>query len=73
MKKAYHSKVVWINFIILVLSLFDSEFFSALGLQEQTIVLISSILVKVVAIGNIALRFLTTQSITIGNKSEATE
>lgn len=70
MKKVYQSRVVWINFIILTLSLFDTQFFQALGLADATIMIVSSILVKIVAVGNIALRFLTNQGIGNDNTAE---
>jgi hypothetical protein len=63
MKKYYQSRTIWINFAILCLSLFDSEFFSMLGLSEQAVAITTSIIVKVVAILNIGLRLFTTTSI----------
>ena len=59
MKQLHHSLTIWINFIILVLSIFDTHFFDSLGLSEHTTLIITSILVKVVAIANIALRLFT--------------
>lgn len=63
MKPLHHSKTIWINFIILVLSIFDTQFFNSLGLSEHTTIVITSILVKVIAIGNIALRLFTKEPI----------
>lgn len=63
MKKYYHSRTIWINFIILCLSLFDSEFFSVLGMTEQAIAITTSVIIKVVAILNIGLRLFTTTGI----------
>ena len=68
MKKYYQSKTIWVNFAILCLSLFDKEFFSMMGLSEQTVAITTSIIIKVVAILNIGLRLFTTTSIN-GTKS----
>lgn len=73
MKKYYHSRTIWINFIILCLSLFDSEFFSVLGMTEQAIAITTSVIIKVVAILNIGLRLFTTTPIhgtKSGNQTE---
>ena len=59
-KKFYHSRTIWANFIILCLALFDKEFFNVFGLSEHIVVIITSILVKTIAILNIALRLFTT-------------
>ena len=55
-KVFYKSWTLWVNFFILVLSLFDSAFFSLFSLSESTIAIILGLLVKITAIGNIALR-----------------
>lgn len=61
MKKIQNSKVVWINAIVLILLLFDSDFFKAFGVSEHNIVIISSIIAKTTAALNIILRLFFTQ------------
>lgn len=69
-KKYYHSKTIWINFLILVLSLFDAQFFEAIGLNDHQITILTSVIIKVVAVGNIALRLFTNAPIN-SNKNES--
>lgn len=61
-KPFYKSITLWINFAILVLSLFDSEFFSAIGIKEHTALIINATIIKLVAVLNIALRVFFTDS-----------
>ncbi len=56
MKKVLNSKVVWLNVAVLILSLFDKEFFSVFGISESITIQIMAITTKIVAILNIVLR-----------------
>ncbi len=59
--KYHKSKTLWLNFIVLCLSLFDSEFFQMLGINENTTNIINASVIKITAILNIALRVFFTQ------------
>ena len=68
MKKYYQSKTIWINFIILVLSHFDAQFFQVIGLNDHQITLLTSVIIKIVAIANIGLRLFTNGAISTEKK-----
>ena len=62
MKKIQNSKVVWINAIILIIALFDKEFFSLYEFSDTTVLKIVITLTKLTAALNIILRiFFTTK------------
>lgn len=61
-KKYYNSSTLWVNFIILILSLFDKEFFEILGVNENTSNIILAVTIKIVAVLNIALRIFFTNT-----------
>ena len=62
MKKIQNSKVVWINAIILIIALFDKEFFSLFEFSDTTVLKIVITLTKLTAALNIILRiFFTTE------------
>jgi len=51
------SKTIIFNFIFLALAMFDRTFFETLGVAQEAIPKIEVILVKICAIGNLALRY----------------
>lgn len=51
------SKTILFNFILLAIAMFDRTFFETVGVAENAIPKIEIILVKVCAIGNLALRY----------------
>ena len=55
-KVFYKSWTLWVNFLILVLSLFDAPFFELFELSDKAIAIVLGIILKISAIGNIALR-----------------
>lgn len=60
MKQQKHfmqSKTIIFNFIFLALAMFDRSFFETLGVGAEAIPKIEVILVKICAIGNLALRY----------------
>lgn len=70
-KKYYQSYTLWINFIILVISLFDKEFFDTLGVSEHISNAILALSIKIIAIMNIALRlFFTNSEIKFKNETD---
>ena len=71
-KHAVKSMTLWINFAILVLSMFDREFFDAMGFSEQLTNIVLAWFVKLAAILNIALRiFFTSSPITFKNDNSS--
>lgn len=60
MKKFYMSKTMWFNIALLVIAMFDRDFFQTLGVSETILPKIEIILVKVCAIGNLVLRYYST-------------
>lgn len=56
-KHFMQSKTIIFNFIFLALAMFDRTFFETLGVSEVAIPKIEIILVKICAIGNLALRY----------------
>lgn len=61
-KVFYKSWTIWVNFLILVLSLFDAPFFALFNLSEHAIAILLGIIVKVIAVGNIALRLFVSET-----------
>ena len=61
-KVFYKSWTLWVNFLILVLSLFDAPFFALFEMSEKAIGIALGIILKVVAVGNIALRLFMSDS-----------
>ena len=55
-KVFYKSWTLWVNFLILVLSLFDAPFFALFELSDKATAIVLGIILKISAIGNIALR-----------------
>ncbi len=70
MKNFIKSWTLWANFLILTLSIFDSDFFELFELSEKTIAIILGVIVKGVAILNIALRLKTKGEITFKPQDE---
>jgi hypothetical protein len=56
-KHFMQSKTIIFNFIFLALAMFDRTFFETLGVGPEAIPKIEVILVKICAIGNLALRY----------------
>ena len=56
-KNVFKSWTLWINFLILMIALFDKEFFSIMGVSEQGTNVILALSVKFIAILNLLLRF----------------
>ena len=63
MKKGIQkSWTVWINFIILALTMLDKEYLGLLGLGEQAVALFMATMLKVTAILNLILRIFFTRT-----------
>lgn len=60
-KKIYMSKTMWFNFILLALAMFDKEFFQTMGVPDILLPKIEIILVKLCAVGNLFLRYYSSQ------------
>lgn len=70
MKKPHQSITLWVNFLILLLSMFDAEFFKLMGLSEHQAMVVLAIIVKAVAALNLILRvFFTHGAISFKNQS----
>lgn len=68
-KPVYQSATVWINFVILLVAIFDHDFFSIFGLNDATIAKLMILGVKLTALGNIILRvFITKTGINTGQE-----
>ena len=68
-KVFYKSWTLWVNFLILVLSLFDAPFFALFDMSEKAIGIALGIILKVVAVGNIALRLFMSESKITGKQA----
>jgi len=65
-KKPYKSITLWVNFLILALSMFDAQFFHLFNLTPGQVAIVMAIVVKVVAVLNLVLRvFFTDSAITL--------
>jgi hypothetical protein len=60
-KPFYKSKTVIFNAILLILSIFDKEFFLLLGIEPNAVAIINALIIKVTAAGNIILRTVFTK------------
>lgn len=64
-KQPHKSLTLWVNFVILLLSLFDHDFFKLMGLSEHSSLVLMGVIVKLTAALNLVLRvFFTNGSIT---------
>ena len=61
-KPYYKSATIWLNFIILAISLFDRELFSIFGMSDENISKVMIVLMRVVALLNIIIRTWLTKS-----------
>jgi hypothetical protein len=69
-KVYYKSLTIWVNFIILALSLFDAQFFMLFDLSEHTTAIILGVIVKIIAVGNIALRLFLSDTKLVSSKDK---
>lgn len=60
-KPFYESKTVIFNAILLILSMFDKEFFLMLGIEPNAVMIINALIIKFIAIGNILIRTIFTK------------
>lgn len=60
-KPFYESKTVIFNSILLILSIFDKEFFLILGIEQNAVMIINALIIKFIAAGNILIRTVFTK------------
>jgi hypothetical protein len=65
-KPIYKSATVWVNFIVLFIAIFDHDFFSVFGFDDDTIAKFMMLGMKLTALANIYMRIFLTKT-KIGN------